>query len=418
MKFELKNIKKLCASVSLRLRVKNTLSEAKRQKHTILLSIFVVTCLSCGNSNSSLHDLQKFTAAHKQKKYHQLSKSQQIISDKLDNLFTHLYKTRTFNGSVLVAKGGKIIFQKSLGIESKERNAPLTDSSMFQLASVSKVITATAALMLYERGTLDLEKELNVYLPDFPYENIRVKDLLCHRSGLPNYIYAFNDELYRQDFKMSNVDMYNFLVEKRPYPYLRPNRRFNYCNTNYAMLALLIEKISGKNFSQFVKEEIFEPLGMKHSATIHDIDLNGANITQPYDLRWKTVDFDASDYVLGDKSIYSTPYDLFLFSEALYQNKLIKPETQHLAYTPHNREWKSKNYGYGWRMINFRDTVKKEVYHNGWWHGYRSSFHRRLKDTLTVVLLSNQLNHAAYQTNKIYQIIDNTNVLAEVEDED
>lgn len=379
-------------------------------KHNILLFIFITVCLSCGNSNSSLPDLERFTTARNQKNYYKLSKSQQIISDRLDNLFTQLYKTRAFNGSVLVAKGGKIIFQKSLGIEDKDNNTPLSDSSMFQLASVSKVITATAALMLYERGKLDLEQDLHFYFPDFPYEDIRVKDLLCHRSGLPNYIYVLNQEIYLPDYKMSNSDMYSYLVEKRPYPYLRPNRRFNYCNTNYAMLGLLIEKVSGKTYSQFVKEEIFEPLGMKYSATIRDIDLNAANITKPYDVRWKTVDFDASDYVLGDKSIYSTPYDLFLFSEALYQNKLLKSETQELAYTPQSREWKSKNYGYGWRMINFKDTAKKEVYHNGWWHGYRSSFHRRLKDTLTVILLSNQLNHATYQTNEVYKIIDNSAV--------
>lgn len=378
--------------------------------------VLLFMSLSCGNSNASLPNIEPQAVRHEQN-YYKLSKSQQIISDKLDDLFTKLYKTRNFNGSILVAKGGKIIFQKAMGVQNKERNTSLSDSSMFQLASVSKVITATGALMLYERGKLDLEKELSFYFPDFPYENVRVKDLLCHRSGLPNYIYAFNNELYRPNFKMSNSDLYSFLVEKRPYPYLRPNRRFNYCNTNYAMLALLIEKVSGKSFSKFLKEEIFEPLGMKHSATIRDIDLDGANITKPYDLRWRPVDFDASDYVLGDKSIYSTPYDLFLFSEALYQNKLLKPETQELAYAPYSRD-RHKNYGLGWRMINFRDTAKKEVYHNGWWHGYRSSFHRRLKDTLTVILLSNQLNHATYQTNKVYEIIDNIKLSTDEVEED
>jgi CubicO group peptidase (beta-lactamase class C family) len=121
--------------------------------------------------------------------------------------------------------------------------------------------------------------------------------------------------------------------------------------------------------------------------------------------------------VLGDKSIYSTPYDLFIFSEAMYQNRIIKPETQQLAYTAFSKEQKQSNYGYGWRLKNFNDPDKKEVYHNGWWHGYRSSFHRRLKDTLTVVILSNQLNSCAYQTHKVYEILDSS-VSTELPEED
>jgi CubicO group peptidase (beta-lactamase class C family) len=314
----------------------------------------------------------------------------------------------TFNGSVLVAKAGKILFQKSLGYLDKDNNGVLSDSSMFQLASVSKVITATAVLMLHERELIDINQTFQNYFPDFPYQGITVKELLNHRSGLPNYIYALNYEIYQPNYQMSNVDMYNYLIAKNPKPYLKPNTRFNYCNTNYALLALLIEKITGSSYSKFLKDELFMPLGMRNTATIKDIDLNGANITKPYNLRWQPVEFDASDYVLGDKSIYSTPYDLYLFSEALYQNKIIKNETQQLAYTAFSKEQKISNYGYGWRMKNFKDPIKKEVYHNGWWHGYRSSFHRRLNDTLTVVILSNQLNNAAYHTYKIYDILDNS----------
>jgi len=163
---------------------------------------------------------------------------------------------------------------------------------------------------------------------------------------------------------------------------------------------------------------LFEPLGMKHSGTIRDIDLNDSKVTKPYDTRWRPVNFDASDYVLGDKSIYSTPYDLFLFSEAMYQNKIIKPKTQEMAYTAFSKEIKMSNYGYGWRIKDFNNPQKKEVYHNGWWHGYRSSFHRRLNDSLTIVILSNQLNRAAYQTGKVYQIIDSSYASESGEDEE
>lgn len=294
----------------------------------------------------------------------------------------------------------------------------LTDSSMFQLASVSKVITATAVLMLHEREQLDINKEFKEYFPDFPYNGVTIKELLNHRSGLPNYLYCLNSEICRPDYQMTNADMYNHFVLKNTPPYLKPGKRFNYCNTNYALLALLIEKVSGKSYSQYLKEELFMPLGMINTATINDIDLNGNNITRPYDNRWRPVGFDASDYVLGDKSIYSTPFDLFLFSEALYQNKIIKAETQELAYTAFSKEIKLSNYGYGWRMKNFNDPVKKEVYHNGWWHGYRSAFHRRLNDTLTVVILTNKLNSSTYQTHKVYEILDSSTAGDYTDDEE
>lgn len=384
----------------------------------LLFSLFLFMCFSCGNSNES----EKGTALKSQPVIHlkkiELSKEQKIMANRIDSMFRKFYQTRQFNGAVLVAKAGKIIYKNNFGIQNKRDNSPLSDSSMFQLASISKVITATAVLMLYERKLINLNKDVSEYLPDFPYKNIKVKELLSHRSGLPNYLYVLNSELYIPEYRMSNEDMYERFVSKKPGLYYKPNRKFNYCNTNYALLALLVEKISGKPYARFLREEIFEPLGMKHTATIYDIDLQGKNVTQPYDLRWRPVDFDASDYVLGDKSIYSTAYDLFLFSEAMYQNRIIKPETQALAYTAFSREIRQHNYGYGWRMKNFKDPVKKEVYHNGWWHGYRTAFHRRLRDTLTVVILSNQLNKTTYHTYKVYDILDNTNQVVLGEDVD
>jgi CubicO group peptidase (beta-lactamase class C family) len=373
-----------------------------------LLSLLLVLFLRCSDQNNDTTGSPENLHPKAPRILAQLNPSYENLNLRLDDFFTHLYSRGAFNGSVLVAKGGRIIYRKSLGLLDKRKNIQLTDTSMFQLASVSKVLTATAVLLLHERGLVDINKSFSFYFPDFPYPDVTIKDLLNHRSGLPNYIYCLNDEICRPDYHMSNAEMYTSFVLRNPPPYLSPGRRFNYCNTNYALLPLLIEKISGKAYNVFLKDEIFVPLGMNNTATIYDINLDGNNITKPYDNRWRPVAFDASDYVLGDKSIYSTPYDLFIFSEALYQNKLINAETQALAYTAFSKERRLSNYGYGWRLKNFKDSVKKEVYHNGWWHGYRSSFHRRLKDTLTVVILSNKLNSQTYQAQKVYQIFDNS----------
>ena len=382
---------------------------------TFLLSTLLIMFLSCGNSST---ESLAYSKPGKAEVSRLSSKEQKVIAEKLDQLFSDMNRQNMFNGSVIVAKAGKILFRKSIGYSNKEAQVSLTDSSMFQLASVSKVITATAVLLLHERHQLDIELPFASYFPDFPYPAVRIKDLLNHRSGLPNYIYTLNSEICRPNYQMNNTEMYTCFIGKHTQPYLHPDRRFNYSNTNYALLALLVEKTSGRSFSQFLKEELFVPLGMKNTATITDINLHAPNITHPYDARWRPVAFDASDFVLGDKSIYSTPFDLFLFSEALYQNRIIRPETQQLAYTAFSREKKLTNYGYGWRMKDFNDPVKKEVYHNGWWHGYRSSFHRRLHDTLTVVILSNQLNSSAYQTHKVYDILDNTSSLNLSDDEE
>lgn len=385
---------------------------------TFILGALLIMFLSCGNSSNEVLHKEKNTKINTKGFYATLSHQQKIMSGKLDVLFSDWYRSGTFNGSVIVSKAGKIIYQRSLGISNKTTRNPLSDSSMFQLASVSKVITATAVLMLHEREVIDINKPYKFYFPDFPYGNIIIREMLNHRSGLPNYLYTLNREIYLPNYQMSNEDMYTYFISKNTKPYLKPDTRFNYCNTNYALLALLVEKTTGKPFATFLKEELFKPLGMKNTATIRDIDLEARNVTKPYDARWRPVGFDASDYVLGDKSIYSTPYDLFLFSEALYQNKIIKPETQELAYTGYSKEKNLSNYGYGWRMKNFKDPEKKEVYHNGWWHGYRSSFHRRLSDTLTVVILSNQLNRLAYHTNKVYEILDSKTAINTAEDDE
>lgn len=378
-------------------------------KRLHFFTLFLIAGFSCGHLGNPAGNKLSLKLEHAAET--ELDAVQQNISHRLDTLFTNMNERGIFNGSVLVARAGKILYQRSLGLMNKRDNNPLNDSSMFQLASVSKVITATAVLMLHERHLLNIESPVTNYLPDFPYQGVTIRQLLSHRSGLPNYLYALNSEICRPDYRMSNVDMYNSLIAKNAKPYLRPDTRFNYCNTNYAILALLIEKTSGKTYQAFLREELFEPLGMRHTATIHEID-GGGNTAQPYDHKWREVATDASDYVLGDKSIYSTPYDLFLFSEALYQGRIISPATQQQAYTAFSREKKLSNYGYGWRLKDFNDPVKKEVYHNGWWHGYRSSFHRRLGDSVTVVILSNQLNTTAYQTYRVYQILDNSTELA------
>ncbi|HWY12558.1 MAG TPA: serine hydrolase domain-containing protein [Bacteroidia bacterium] len=371
--------------------------------HKLLLISFSLICFSCGQSNSEFGGMG-FMKPEAPAVIKRTSKYKDIAF-RLDTLFSKM-SASGFNGAVIVAKDGEVIYQKAFGYADKKNNIPVSDTTSFQLASVSKVITATAVMTLVEKGLIKLDDTFASYFPEFPYTTITIKELLAHRSGLPNYLYFLNDIVTSKEKILTNAEMLQLMVEKKPPLYLKPNYAFNYCNTNYALLALLVEKVSHKTFSNYLREEIFLPLGMKHSGTILSLDIFEKSVSKPYDNRWKIIEREASDYIVGDKSIFSTPYDMFLFSEALYQGKLLNPETQVLSYTALSREKKLSNYGLGWRMKDFKNEEKKEVFHNGWWHGYRTAFHRRLSDKITIVVLSNQLNRSAYQTYKIYQAID------------
>lgn len=383
----------------------------------IVFIIFWLTCLSCGQSNSG-SGLRSLIIPNPPVVKNEVNAKYKDVVYRLDTFFNKLVSLKAFNGSVIVAKEGEVIYQRSIGIADKERGLPVTDTTSFQLASVSKVITATAVMMLVERGLVKLDDTFASFFPEFPYTKVTVKHLLSHRSGLPNYLYFLNDVVSHKTNVLTNQEVLRLMVERKPAVYLQPNRGFNYCNTNYALLALLIEKVGKKSYSNFLHDEIFKPLGMKHSGTILSMDVFEKSICKPYDLRWKPIDAEAADYVVGDKSIYSTPYDMFLFSEALYQGKLLNAETQQLAYTALSRDRRMSNYGLGWRMRDYRSDEKKEVFHNGWWHGFRTAFHRRLNDKVTIVVLSNQLNKTAYQTWKIYEALDASSMLASNEQEE
>ena len=374
-------------------------------KYIIPLLLFSFLIVNCNETEGS-EKINKYSSPEKpvvQSKIDSVKYKEEIY--RLDTLFTKLSKADAFNGNVLIAKGKNIIYQKSFGYSLKERNIRLNDSSLFQLASVSKVITGVATLLLFEQGKLNLESKVSDILVDFPYKDVTVKHLLAHRSGLPNYTYFCGEFLSDSVCSLSNQGMLDIMIKHKPKAWLNPGLRFNYCNTNYALLALIIEKVSQKSYGTFLKEELFTPLGMNHSYTALNIDSTKEHITRGYTMKYGCVANDRYDGVVGDKGIYTTTYDLFLLSTALFQHKLLANSTQQLAYTPHSKEIKTHNYGFGWRMRNMNDSTK-EVFHNGWWHGYRTSFHRRLKDSLTVIVLSNRLNKSVYSTWRIYAAID------------
>jgi CubicO group peptidase (beta-lactamase class C family) len=212
--------------------------------------------------------------------------------------------------------------------------------------------------------------------------------------------------------------MLNIINNTKPELYAKPNKKFEYCNTNYALLALIIEKVSHKNYATFMKEEIFIPLGMNHS-NVADVKVKNTvpNKTIGHTPSGKAEDEEYADAVLGDKGIYSTVGDLFKFNKALYSEKLLKRNTIEEAYTGYSNEHKgTRNYGLGWRLIQ-KEGKSKVIYHNGWWHGYSSLFYRRLADETCIVVLSNKFSRITYQIQDVLTILDGKETDSEIESE-
>jgi CubicO group peptidase (beta-lactamase class C family) len=310
-------------------------------------------------------------------------------------------KLRGFNGGMLVAKNGNIVFEAYNGNGHLNRHDVIDSLTPFHIASVSKTFTAMAVLKLWQNGKLNIDEEFSKYFPSFNYPGITIRNLLSHRSGLPNYLYFMETLGWDKSKLIQNEDVLNYLItRKAEIPNISaPNTHFTYCNTNYALLALLVEKVSGKKFPDFLQQTFFTPLQMKHTFLFNSLDTSKVNPS--YDWRGRIIPLNFLDGVYGDKNIYTTPRDLLLWDRGLTSGKIFKPQTLKEAYTPYSNEKAGiKNYGLGWRM-NIYPNGKKTIYHNGWWHGNNAAFLRLLKDSVTIIVVGNKYNSNIYHAKEL-----------------
>jgi len=310
---------------------------------------------------------------------------------KISAIFNELHR-KGFNGNVLIAEKGTVIFKESFGYADFKTKEKLNNNSVFQLASVSKQFTAVAIMKLKEQGLLNYADNVQKFFPDFPYKNITVKDLLTHRSGLANYTY-FCDEYCKGKYDpLDNMEVMKLMTDKRPPPWYRPNTRFNYSNTGYCVLGAIVAKVSGMTYEKFVEENIFKPAGM-NSSFVYNMKnpVETPNTVKGFGANKKFVPYNYLNAVVGDKGIYSTTEDLYRWHMSLYDETLLKQETLADAFLPYSEIKRSGiNYGYGWRTYNWAD--KKIVFHAGWWQGFKSCFVRVLDDKTCIIILSNVAN--------------------------
>ncbi len=328
-------------------------------------------------------------------------------NEQIDAFMHNLHKRSGFNGNVLVAKKGKIIYQHTFGWADYLRKDSLKIDSKFELASVSKPMTALAILQLVDQGKIRLDQQVEEFFPGFPYPGITVEQLLTHRSGLPNYVY-FAETVWTDRKKgMSNRDVVNLLIEHKPARYGKPDGRFHYNNSNYMLLAALVEQVTGVRFSDYMLEHVFKPAGMKNTAVLSKVEYDKIPTdVVGHDRVWRrSVVQDYLDGPVGDKGIYSTVQDMYLLDIALKEGRLLKKELLDSAYVGRSDAKRGLfNYGYGWRT--FTPVDGKIVYHTGWWHGFKNLYVRDLTNDITIVLLSNMVNSSLNNLDNLYRILE------------
>lgn len=311
-----------------------------------------------------------------------------------------------FNGSVLIGYKGKILYERYYGYANREELLRLDANSASQLASTSKTFTAAAVLYLNQQKYLNIDEKVKTYLPQFPYDNITVRMLLCHRSGIPDYL-KWALKYYPKNKPITNSDLMDLFARVKPPLESRPNTKFKYCNSNYAILASIIEEVTEISYPDFMKKYIFEPLGMKHTFVYNPYKACPYGTAISYK-GWRREPDQLGDGVYGDKGIYSTVQDMYRWDQSFYRNTFLNNETLEMAYGPCSFEKKGqKNYGLGWRMLCFTNG-NKIIYHNGWWHGNNTVFYRFIQENFTIIILGNKLNNNIYrQTKVLYSIIKN-----------
>ncbi len=325
------------------------------------------------------------------------------LKEKTQEFFYDAFKKGFFNGCWLFLKKGEVVSHGALGTTHPYRKTPLNEDSVFELASVSKHFTATAIMVLHQRGELSIDDPISKYFPDLPYNpEITVKNLMNHTSGLPDYMDWIYEKCKEEGKNAENTEIVRFLHESGLPAVFEVGEKWSYCNTAYCLLALIVEKVSGKSFTDFMREEIFLPCGMKNTCVYHR-RLNGETIEN---YAYGMVPGEEGEYVLpddtkesgyvveldgaeGDGIVNTNIGDMLLWDRAMREGTILTQEIQAEMRTPTvTKDGEVWNYGYGWFVDTDKDAGRI-AYHGGGWPGYKTWFGRLLDEDSMIVCLTN-----------------------------
>jgi len=322
-----------------------------------------------------------------------------------DSMFQSLHREGKFNGNVLLAENGKVIFRKSYGLANRETNAPLDERSIFELASCSKQFTAMAIALLQHQGKLSVSDDFTRYIPELSfYKGITISDLVYHTSGLPDYMSL--DSMWRDwdEHKIAtNKDVIEKMARYKPALLFPAGTRHEYSNTGYMLLAVIIERASGRSFADYLQQYIFRPLQMTRSFVysrryapkkvdnyaygyVMDDSLQKLVLPDNYVYTGYVYNFDG---IVGDGGVNSTVNDLLKWDEALYHNKLLPAGAMQAIFEGGKlKDGTRIDYGFGW-FVRQKDGKPELASHSGGWPGYITYMERNMKLHRTIILLQN-----------------------------
>lgn len=310
----------------------------------------------------------------------------------LDSALTYLYERELFNGTALVAENGQIVYKKAFGIANIATNEPLATTSAFNLASVSKQFFTMMVMILQEQGKLDYDDLVKKHLPDFPYDTITIRHLMTHTSGLAEYFEVVQRYLGSTDTVTNAALLALYKAQKPPLDF-KTGSKWAYCNTNYAILASLIEQVSGKTCAAFFQEKIVQPLGLTNTYIYH-LRMPKSPKNRVYGFQYldgikKEDDLMRFDGIIGDGNVYASVEDLLKWEQSFYTEKLVKQSTIKTALTPVKlNDGTTYDYGFGWGITE----GGKVISHTGSWAGFRNLIVRYVDKKQTLIVLCNNGN--------------------------
>ena len=313
----------------------------------------------------------------------------QSKKDKLDEIMKTYHNFNMFDGSVLVAENGKVIYKSAFGLANREWNIPNTPDTRFMIGSVSKPLTAVLTLIQVQKGIISLDSTVSKYLTVFlgkPSGKVTIRQLLSHTSGIPNYdiIKDFFPRISRQNFTREEY-IKIFMDSSLAF---EPGTKHYYSSWGYFTLGYILEKVTGKTYSDLMKEDIFDKLGMNSSGSyFHTQIVNKRASGYDYSFGgYTSADFRDQSNTMGTGDIYSTVEDMFKFQTALSTNTLLNSKLTDEMFKPGMRP---AQYGFGWFNKMFKYTPTDSVasnFHLGMTEGFLS-FMARIPSTNSMVII-------------------------------
>lgn len=352
-------------------------------KFSLIAFVYLLSLVSCAQKKEEFH---------------------KTVSQKIEALINSYVENKQFNGAILVAKEGKVIYKKGYGLANMEWNIPNTTDTKFRLASITKQFTAVAILQLVAEGKIDLHKPISTYLPKYPKDKgdvITIHHLLTHSSGIPNYTqFRTFRNINNKDYKPS--EFIRFFADSTLQ--FTPGTEFRYSNSGYFLLGHLIETITGKKYETVLQEKIFSPLKMKntgyaHQATVIEKRASGYWFDQ-LERTYKNANHIYTSVPFAAGGLYSTVEDLLLWNQALYSSTLLPEKYSSLITKKHFAD-RNTHYGYGCEILEMPIGNTSEATtvfgHSGGIDGFRTFSTYNPENKSTIILLNNTDNAPLYQ---------------------